>query len=247
MEQAMLEAARAEVDVEIAGGGGPAILVTGNERWHPGIVGLLASRLKDHARRPVFAIAFNAGGIGTGSGRSVTGFDLGRLVRDALAEGLILKGGGHAMAAGITVERARLGDLRAFFEQKAAAEVSRLRDGETLPIDAALSAEGATQDLLDLLEKAGPYGPGHPQPVFVLPRHRVADVREVGTGHLRVDLKSEAGGTLRAMAFRSVGTVLGDFLFANRGRAVHVAGNISANYWNGARSVQFRIVDAAPA
>ena len=245
MEQAMLEVARAEVDVEIAGGGGPAILVTGNERWHPGIVGLLASRLKDHARRPVFAIAFNASGVGTGSGRSVTGFDLGRLVRDALAEGLIVKGGGHAMAAGITVERSRLGDLRAFFEAKAAAEVSRLRDGETLPIDAALSAEGATQDLLDLLEKAGPYGSGHPQPVFVLPRHRIADVREVGTGHLRVDLRSEAGGTLRAMAFRSVGTALGDFLAANRGRTVHVAGSISANYWNGARSVQFRIVDAA--
>ncbi|HHZ10374.1 MAG TPA: single-stranded-DNA-specific exonuclease RecJ [Rhizobiales bacterium] len=244
MEQVMLEAARAEVDVEIAGGG-PAILVTGSERWHPGIVGLLASRLKEHARRPVFAIAFNASGVGTGSGRSVTGFDLGRLVRDALAEGLIVKGGGHAMAAGITVERSRLGDLRAFFEARAATEVSRLRDAESLKIDAALSAEGATQDLLDLLEKAGPYGAGHPQPVFVLPRHRIVDVREVGTGHLRVDLKSEAGGTLRAMAFRSVGTPLGEFLTVNRGRTVHVAGNISGNYWNGARNVQFRVLDAA--
>jgi single-stranded-DNA-specific exonuclease len=247
MEQEMLAAARAEADVEIAGGGGPAILVTGSEGWHPGIVGLLASRLKDHARRPVFAIAFNANGTGTGSGRSVPGFDLGRLVRDAFAEGLIVKGGGHAMAAGITVERARLGELRAFFEARAGEEVSRLRDGESLQVDAALSAEGATQDLLDALEMAGPFGAGHPQPVFVLPRHRLVDVRPVGTSHLSATLKSGAGGTIRAIAFRAADTVLGEFLFRSRGATIHLAGNISANYWNGARSVQFRIIDAAAA
>ncbi|RUZ74870.1 single-stranded-DNA-specific exonuclease RecJ, partial [Mesorhizobium sp. M7A.F.Ca.CA.001.14.1.1] len=109
MEQEMLAAARAEADAELAGGNGPAIVVTASNSWHPGIVGLLASRLKDHARRPAFAIAFNANGIGTGSGRSVSGFDLGRLVREAAIAGLIVKGGGHGMAAGITVERARLG------------------------------------------------------------------------------------------------------------------------------------------
>ncbi|RUW43643.1 DHHA1 domain-containing protein, partial [Mesorhizobium sp. M8A.F.Ca.ET.021.01.1.1] len=113
MEQEMLAAARAEADAELAGGSGPAIVVTASNNWHPGIVGLLASRLKDHARRPAFAIAFNAVGIGTGSGRSVSGFDLGRLVREAAIAGLIVKGGGHGMAAGITVERARLGELRA--------------------------------------------------------------------------------------------------------------------------------------
>ncbi|TKB05437.1 MAG: single-stranded-DNA-specific exonuclease RecJ, partial [Mesorhizobium sp.] len=97
--------------------------VTASSNWHPGIVGLLASRLKDHARRPAFAIAFNANGVGTGSGRSVSGFDLGRLVREAADAGLIVKGGGHGMAAGITVERAKLGELRAFFEERAAVDV----------------------------------------------------------------------------------------------------------------------------
>ena len=144
MEQGMLAEARAEADAELAGGAGPAIVVTASENWHPGIVGLLASRLKEHARRPAFAIAFNPNGVGTGSGRSVTGFDLGRLVREAAAEGLIVKGGGHAMAAGITVERDKLGALRAFFEERAAAEVFRLQDEEVLDIDAALAAEGAT-------------------------------------------------------------------------------------------------------
>ncbi|BCH32926.1 single-stranded-DNA-specific exonuclease RecJ [Mesorhizobium sp. L-8-10] len=247
MEQEMLAEARAEADAELLGGAGPGVLVTASERWHPGIVGLLASRLKDHARRPSFAIAFNANGVGTGSGRSVSGFDLGRLVREAAAEGLIVKGGGHAMAAGITVERSKLGALRAFFEAKAASEVMRLRDEESLKIDAALSADGATQDLLDALERAGPYGAGHPAPVLVLPRHRLADARLIGTNHIRADLKSESGGRIQAIAFRADGTDLGQFLIKHRGATVHVAGALSGNYWNGARNVQFRIIDAAPA
>jgi single-stranded-DNA-specific exonuclease len=233
MEQEMLAEARAEADAELVGGAGPGILVTASDKWHPGIVGLLASRLKDHARRPAFAIAFNANGVGTGSGRSVSGFDLGRLVREAAAEGLI------------TVERAKLGALRAFFEARAASEVFRLRDEESLKIDAALSADGATQDLLDALERAGPYGAGHPAPVLVLPRHRLADARLIGTNHIRADLKSHGGGKIQAIAFRADGTDLGQFLIKNRGATVHVAGALSGNYWNGSRSVQFRIIDAA--
>ncbi|RUY34659.1 single-stranded-DNA-specific exonuclease RecJ, partial [Mesorhizobium sp. M7A.F.Ca.CA.001.13.2.1] len=198
MEQEMLAAARAEADAELAGGNGPAIVVTASNSWHPGIVGLLASRLKDHARRPAFAIAFNANGIGTGSGRSVSGFDLGRLVREAAIAGLIVKGGGHGMAAGITVERARLGELRAFFEERAAADVFRLQGEESLAIDGALAAEGATLSLLDALEQAGPFGAGHVAPVFALPRHRLADARPVGTNHIRVELQSESGGRIQA-------------------------------------------------
>lgn len=245
MEQEMLAQARAEADAELAGGSGPAVIVTASDTWHPGIVGLLASRLKDHARRPAFAISFNVNGTGTGSGRSVAGFDLGRLVRAAADAGLIVKGGGHAMAAGITVEREKLGALRAFFEEQAAADVFRLQDEEALHIDAALAAEGATLDLLDALEKAGPFGAGHVAPVFALPRHRLADARLVGTTHIRVELQSESGGRVQAIAFRAVDTALGDFLFKNRGKTVHVAGSLSGNYWNGNKTVQFRIMDAA--
>lgn len=247
MEQDMLAAARAEADLELATGNGPAILVTASDGWHPGIVGLIASRLKEHARRPAFAVAFNPNGVGTGSGRSISGFDLGRLVRAAAAEGLIVKGGGHAMAAGITVERARLGELRAFFEERAAAEVGVLREEERLEIDAAVSADGATLALLDELEAAGPYGSGHPPPVLALPRHRLTDARFVGTGHIRADLQSATGARLQAMAFRAENTDLGDFLIKNRGATINVAGSLSGNYWNGMRSVQFRISDAAMA
>jgi single-stranded-DNA-specific exonuclease len=245
MEQEMLAQARAEADAELAGGNGPAVIVTASDTWHPGIVGLIASRLKEHARRPAFAISFNVNGTGSGSGRSVAGFDLGRLVRAAADAGLIVKGGGHAMAAGITVEREKLGALRAFFEEQAAADVFRLQDEEALHIDAALAAEGATLDLLDALERAGPFGAGHVAPVFVLPRHRLVDARLVGASHIRVDLQSESGGRVQAIAFRAVDTALGDFLFRNRGKTVHVAGSLSGNYWNGNKSVQFRIIDAA--
>ncbi|OJU52480.1 MAG: single-stranded-DNA-specific exonuclease RecJ [Mesorhizobium sp. 61-13] len=247
MEAEMLAEARAEADAELAGGNGPAVVVTASTKWHPGIVGLLASRLKDHARRPAFAISFNPNGVGTGSGRSVPGFDLGRLVRDAVSSGLIVKGGGHAMAAGITVERDKLGALRAFFEEKAAADVFRLQDQESLMIDGALSAEGVTLQLLDSLDKAGPFGTGHVAPVFALPRHRLVDARQVGTNHIRADLQSGSGGRIQAIAFRAVDTALGEFLFKNRGSAVHVAGSLSSNYWNGNRRAQFRIIDAASA
>ena len=151
------------------------------------------------------------------------------------------------MAAGITVERARLGELRAFFEERAAADVFRLQDEESLAIDGALAAEGATLSLLDALEKAGPFGAGHVAPVFVLPRHRLADARSVGTNHIRCELQSDSGGRIQAIAFRAADTVLGEFLFKNRGKSVHVAGSLSGNYWNGNRTVQFRIVDAARA
>ncbi|TWH33607.1 MULTISPECIES: single-stranded-DNA-specific exonuclease RecJ [unclassified Aminobacter] len=247
MEQVMLAEAKNEADAELAAGNGPAVLVTASDRWHAGIVGLIAARLKEHAKRPAFAINFNPNGIGTGSGRSIPGFDLGRMVREAVERGLLVKGGGHAMAAGITVEREKLGALRAFFEEWAADDVIRLRDAAVLEIDAALSADGANFDLVDRLESAGPYGSGHPQPLLAMPRHTIADARVVGENHLRVDLRSQTGARLQAMAFRTIGTDLGNFLLANRGSAVHVAGTISSNWWNGQRSVQFRIEDAVVA
>ena len=166
-------------------------------------------------------------------------------MRLAADDGLIVKGGGHAMAAGITIERSSLGALRAFFEERAASEVFRLHAEESLEIDAALSAEGATLALVDALDAAGPYGAGHPPPLLALPRHKLVDARVVGTGHIRVDLQSASGGRIQAMAFRAVDTDLGDFLFKNRGATIHVVGSLSANYWNGNRSAQFRLVDAA--
>lgn len=247
METVMLEQAEAEAMFEMSSGGGPAVLVTASDDWHPGIVGLIAARLKERTRRPVFAIAFNVNGTGSGSGRSISGFDLGKLVRGAVDAGLLVKGGGHAMAAGITLERGKMGALRAFFEEHAAEMVGQLRENESLAIDGALSASGATVPLYETMERAGPFGSGHPQPVLVLPHHRLVDARTVGTNHVKATLAGADGKRINAIAFRATGAPLGDFLFGNLGQSMHVAGNLALNHWNGSTTTQFRIIDAAKA
>ncbi|MHC1549332.1 single-stranded-DNA-specific exonuclease RecJ [Phyllobacterium sp. K27] len=247
MEAIMLEQAEAEAMLELSSAFGPAVLVTASDGWHPGIVGLIAARLKERARRPAFAIAFNANGTGSGSGRSINGFDLGKLVRGAVDRGLLVKGGGHAMAAGITVERGKMGALRAFFEEQSAAMVGQLRENASLAIDGALSAAGATVPLYETMEKAGPFGSGHPQPVLVLPHHRLIDARSVGTNHIKATLAGADGKRINAIAFRAVGSDLGDFLFKQLGQSIHVAGNLALNHWNGSTTTQFRILDVAKA
>ncbi|MBX9468298.1 MAG: single-stranded-DNA-specific exonuclease RecJ [Rhizobium sp.] len=247
MEAVMLAEAEAEAMAEYGTGEKAAVILTAKENWHPGIVGLLAARLKEKFKRPAFAIAFDSMGKGTGSGRSINGFDMGRMVRAAVDEGLLVKGGGHAMAAGLTLERANLGRLRSFFEEQAAAQVSALAANQTLKIDGAIGASGATLALVDQLEAAGPYGSGHPQPIFAVPLHRLKDVRPVGTTHMKITLEGMDGKRLEGIAFRAAETDLGHFLMNNRGNQIHVAGTLSADHWQGNRRVQFRILDAAKA
>ena len=245
MEAAMLAEAEAEAAAEYGDGSSASVIVSAREGWHPGIVGLLAARLKEKFRRPAFAIAFDPSGKGTGSGRSISGFDLGRMVRGALDEGLLVKGGGHAMAAGLTVERGNLGRLRTFFEERAQKGVASLVSNQSLKIDGALGASGATLELIDQLETAGPYGSGHPQPIFAVPMHRLADSRLVGASHIKVTLEAADRARLEGIAFRAAGTALGDMLLNSRGRQIHVAGTLSADFWQGTRRVQIRVLDAA--
>ena len=247
IEAAMLAEAEAEVLAEYGTGEGASVIVTARENWHPGIVGLLAARIKEKFRRPTFAIAFDPNGRGTGSGRSINGFDMGKMVRAAVDGALLVKGGGHAMAAGLTVERAKLGKLRQFFEERAEAAVRDLVAIQTLKVDGALAASGATLELIDLLEQAGPYGSAHPQPVFAFPQHRLRDSRQVGANHIKVTLEGQDGSRLDGIAFRATETPLGDFLLASRGTSIHVAGSVSADLWQGQRRVQLRVTDAARA
>lgn len=247
MEAIMLQEAEAESLAEYGDGEGASVIVTAHEKWHPGIVGLIAARLKERFKRPAFAIAFDPSGRGTGSGRSINGFDMGRMVRAAVDEGLLVKGGGHAMAAGLTVERSKLGLLRAFFTEKAQKTVSALVANETLKIDGAIAASGATIELIDRLETAGPYGSGHSQPVFAVPAHRVRDSRLVGERHVKVTLEAMDGARLDGIAFRAAETPLGNLLLNSRGANLHVAGSLGAEHYQGSRRIQLRISDGAPA
>ena len=222
---------------------GAAVVVAG-EDWHPGVVGLVASRLKEKFRRPAFAIAF-PGPIGTGSGRSIAGVDLGRAVRAAVEAGLLVKGGGHAMAAGVTLDRARLGDFRAFLEDKLGAAVERARADSALLIDAALTAGGARPELIAALDKAGPYGSANPEPVFAFPAHRLLDAAVVGGAHVRFRAAAGDNSRLDGIAFRAAGAPLGDMLLQGRGESLHLAGQLALDHYGGRERVQFRLIDAA--
>ncbi len=246
IELATVEAAVAEADLALGGRAEAAAVVVAGEDWSPGIVGLVAARLKERFQRPAFAIAF-AGATGTGSGRSIAGVDLGAAVRAAVDEGLLNKGGGHAMAAGVTIARERLGDFRAFLEQRLATKVADARAGDALLIDSALTASGATRDLVANVAAAGPFGAGAPEPVFVLPRHRIQSATPVGEDHMRIAALASDGARIDAMAFRIGASGLGAALPELAGGLAHLAVTLSIDHYGGREKVQARIVDAAAA
>ena len=245
IEQAAEAQAEAEALASLGVEDKGAVIVTASEGWHPGVVGLVASRLKEKFARPAFAIALEPGGIGTGSGRSISGVDLGKAVRQALKEGLLMKGGGHAMAAGVTLRKERLAEFRAFMESALAADVANSRHENELFIDGALSARAVTPEFVNTLNRAGPFGAGNPEPVIALPSHQLVFAEEVGQAHLRLRFKSGDGAMVNAMAFRAVGQKLGNALVQNRGQPLHVAGSLAVDRWQGAERVQMRVVDIA--
>ncbi|WP_315779031.1 MULTISPECIES: single-stranded-DNA-specific exonuclease RecJ [unclassified Bradyrhizobium] len=222
-----------------------AVIVTASEGWHPGVVGLVASRLKEKFARPAFAIALEPGGIGTGSGRSIPGVDLGKAVRHAVEQGILMKGGGHAMAAGVTLRKERLAEFRAFLESELAADVAEARHVNEILIDGAISARAATPELVATLNRAGPFGSGNPEPIVALPSHQLVYADEVGQAHLKLRFKSGDGATVNAIAFRSVGQKLGNALVQHRGQVLHVAGTLTVDRYQGVERVQLRVLDVA--
>jgi single-stranded-DNA-specific exonuclease len=246
VEKQTLEQAEAEAYASLGHDEQGAVVIASGEGWHPGVVGLVAARLKERFSRPAFAIAM-LGEQGTGSGRSIAGVDLGRAVRGAVEEGLLVKGGGHAMAAGLTVARDKLGDLRAYLEATLREAVEKSRHEDCLEIDAAITARGANGELFSMIERAGPYGSGNPEPVFALPSHIVAFADPVGQNHVRARLRSNDGAMISAVAFRAMDRPLGQALLGGRGQAMHVAGTLSVNRWQGRETIEMRITDAAPA
>lgn len=225
----------------------PALVFAAAEGWHPGVIGIVAARLKERYERPACVVAL-ADGVGKGSGRSVPGVALGPAVIAARQAGLLVNGGGHAMAAGFTVAAERLEPLREFLAERLGDGVDRARLVPELAIDGALSVAGATAGLIDHIETLAPFGAANPEPRFAFPGVLVAHVEAVGQGHLRATLADATGsGRLKAIAFRSAETPLGQFLAAARGRAIHVAGHLRRDSWRGGDAVQLIVDDAAPA
>jgi single-stranded-DNA-specific exonuclease len=241
IEMRVRDAALAQA--ETRGLDGPLVWAAA-EGWHPGVVGIVAARLKEATHRPAVVIGIEHG-TGKGSGRSVNGVDLGASVQRLQAEGLVIKGGGHRMAAGLTVAAegipaamARLGELLA----RQGAGVGGPRE---LRIDSLVMPAAATPELVEDIEQAGPFGQGAPAPRFALAGCEIRDTRRIGEGHVKLTLGGSDGARLEAVAFRAFEGPLGPALDAARGHRLHLAGRLEINRWQGRTTVQLRLDDAA--
>lgn len=221
------------------------VLVVAREGWHPGVIGIVASRLRERYRKPVIVAGIDrAADIAKGSGRSQPGVNLGGAIQAAFAEGLLLTGGGHAMAAGLTLRPAALPELREFLCERLRGEAAVAALEDALDIDALVSPGGAARAVLDEFTALAPFGPGNPEPLFALADIRIERPLPIKGGHLRCDLVGPGGGRLRAVAWRAGDTPLGRRLMAGGG-AVHVAGKLKADDWNGRAAAQLEIEDVA--
>ncbi|APZ51198.1 single-stranded-DNA-specific exonuclease RecJ [Salipiger abyssi] len=243
VEEAVRAAALAQA--EERGLDAPLVWAAG-EGWHPGVVGIVASRLKELTNRPAVVIGLD-GAEGKGSGRSVSGVDLGASVQRLAAEGLLLKGGGHKMAAGLTVAREALESAMARLSELLAKQGAGQGGAADLKLDGVLMPGAATLDLCEGMERAGPFGAGAPAPRFALPDVQIGFAKQVGAGHLKLSLGDGLGAKLEAICFGAFDGALGPELSGHQGRRFHVAGRLEINEWNGRRTVQLRLEDAAPA
>jgi single-stranded-DNA-specific exonuclease len=227
---------------------GCPIIMAGSPGWHKGLVGLAASRLTERFQRPCLVFSEDTvSGEATGSARSIAGVDIGAAVRAAVEAGIAKKGGGHAMAAGVTVTRAMLPEFQAHMHQALGPSFASASSTATLPLDGALTPRAATLELADQLERAGPFGQGNPAPRFCLPSVRVAMLKELAGGHLRCALQAADGSQISAVAFRSAQSELAGALDAGRGLGCHIAGRLTRDEWGGRERVEFHIEDAASA
>ncbi|NSY37600.1 single-stranded-DNA-specific exonuclease RecJ [Leisingera sp. ANG59] len=216
------------------------------EGWHPGVVGIVASRLKEAANRPAIVIGFD-GEEGKGSGRSVSGVDLGASIQRLAAEGLLVKGGGHKMAAGLTVMRDKLEPAMERLSELLAKQGAGQGGPADLKLDGALMPGAATVDLIEQIEQAGPFGAGAPAPRYALPDLQVRFAKKVGESHLKLSLSDSMGGGVDAICFGAFDTALGPRLLEHCGARFHFAGRLEINTWGGRQSPQLRLEDAAEA
>jgi len=247
-ERQRIEAAVLDQAIEAVERQGPpgALVLAAGEGWHPGVIGIVASRLRERYELPALVVALD-GGIGKGSARSVPGVDLGRLVLQAREEGLLVNGGGHPMAAGLTVAQGNLDALAAFLSERIAERLAAIAWKPALALDAVLHPGAARADLVRQVERMAPFGVGNPEPRYAFTDLRLAHLDVVGEQHLRLALEAADGQRLGAIAFRALEAPLGQALLARRGRGVYIAGRLELDLWRGGEAVQLVVEDAAEA
>jgi single-stranded-DNA-specific exonuclease len=244
VEQQVLEEAVRRLETSNEAATAPVLIVSGDD-WHPGVIGIVAGRLRERYRKPVIVIGVDrAADVGKGSGRSQPGVNLGRAIQAAFEAGLLMAGGGHAMAAGLSIRPAAIPDLSHFLCERLAGEQAEAAAADALDIDALIAPAGADRALVKDFERLAPFGPGNPEPTFALSRVRPEQPMALRGGHVRVTLTGETGDRLKAIAWRAEETELGQRLLAGGG-ALHVAGRLKLDDWNGREGTQLEIEDVA--
>lgn len=241
IEAAVREEALAQVEAR----GDGALSWAAGEGWHPGVVGIVAARIKEATDLPSVIIGVE-GGIGKGSARSVPGVDLGRAIQRLAREGLLLKGGGHEMAAGLTVEEAKIGPAMARLAELIARDLAGRSGHRDLRLSGLLEGSGATPEMFRQLEDAGPFGQAAPAPRFAFADQIIESAGTMGENHLRLSFRSAGGPALEAVAWGAMSGPLGPALVGARGRRFHLAGKLELSTWGGRERLRLRLDDAAP-
>ncbi|WP_206240361.1 single-stranded-DNA-specific exonuclease RecJ [Novosphingobium terrae] len=244
IEMAVQEAAEAQVDKQH----NRSVLVLAGAGWHPGVIGIVAGRIKEKSGKPTLVIALEAdeAGFGKGSGRSVHGVDLGAAIIAARAQGLLVAGGGHAMAAGLTIAPDKLDALGEWLDERLASDVARARLHQSLLVDLAVAPRGLNPALVETLESAGPYGMGWPGPRVAVGPVKVVKADVVGADHVRMIVRGNDGASFKAMAFRAADGELGQtLLHGTQGRSLWLVGRAKIDDWGSRPAAELHIEDAA--
>ena len=222
-----------------------AVIIVNMDGWHPGVIGIVAGRLKDRFDKPAIVIGVNDTGLGKGSGRSMSGVNLGEAITKAKEAGLLISGGGHAMAGGLTVEADKIAALTQFLNELLADEVGEARKNLSLKIDALIAPTAASQAIIDKIDQVAPYGAGNPQPLFAFSDLRIAFAQRVKGGHVRCSFEDSVGGRINGICFRADETGLDQILLDPNAPRVHVAGRLKADNWKGRSKIDLQLVDLA--
>ncbi len=223
-----------------------AVAVLSSKGWHPGVIGIVAGRIKEKLNRPAIIIAEDEDGTGKGSGRSISGVDLGAAIIAAKDHGLLIAGGGHAMAAGVTVQTEKIEALSEFLNERLANDVGTAQSGKALLLDAILSPKGVNPSIVEAMDGAGPYGMGWPAPRIATGPVRIIKCDIVGKDHVRMIVSGDDGGSIKTIAFRAAETEMGQALLsAQRGRKLWIAGRAKIDDWGSRPAAEIHLEDAA--